>query len=85
MAVKVRVTKKRPGPVEQPVRTEFIKLQDFLKLCDAVPSGGMAKTFIQNGEVKVNGTVETRRGRKLYPGDEAEWMGNVFRVVSDAP
>ncbi len=84
MAIKVRVTKTRPGPVEKAISTEYIKLQDFLKLCDAVPSGGMAKTFIQNGEVKVNGEVETRRGRKLYPGDGAELMGNLYRVVSNA-
>ncbi len=83
MAVKVRVTRKQPdGPVSVPIRTEYIRLQDFLKLCGAVPSGGMAKTFIQEGEVTVNGAVETRRGRKLRPGDEAGYQGNVYRVTA---
>lgn len=83
MAIKVRVTKfKGDGPAEVLIHTEFIKLQDFMKLCDAVPSGGMAKTFIQNGEVRVNGEVEIRRGRKLYPGDEVEYLQTVWRVAA---
>jgi len=83
MAIKVRVTRKQPnGPVSVPIHTEYIKLQDFLKLCDAVPSGGMAKTFIQEGEVTVNGSVETRRGRKLRPGDEVGYQGGVYRVAA---
>lgn len=84
MAIKVRVTKFRgKGPVDVPIRTEYIKLQDFMKLCDAVPSGGMAKNFIQNGEVRVNGEVETRRGRKLRPGDEVGYFEQIWRVVSN--
>ena len=78
--MKVRVTKKQsdsPIPVE--ISTEFIKLQDFLKFCDAAPSGGMAKNFVQNGEVTVNGQVETQRGKKLRPGDvvgflQSQWV-----------
>lgn len=83
MAVKVRVTRfQGDGPTAVPIHTEFIKLQDFLKLCDAVPSGGMAKNFIQNGEVRVNGETETRRGRKLRPGDEVTYFKKTWRVVS---
>ncbi len=81
--MKVRVTKKRSEqviPVE--ITTEFIKLQDFLKLCDAAPSGGMAKNFVQNGEVKVNGETETRRGRKLYPGDEVGFLHDRWQVTA---
>ena len=70
MAVKVRVTKFRgDGPDDVPIRTEYIKLQDFMKLCDAVPSGGMAKNFIQNGEVRVN-------------GDAVAYLQKIWRVVS---
>lgn len=86
MAIKVRVTRFRGnGPVEVPIHTEFIKLQDLMKLCDAVPSGGMAKNFIQNGEVRVNGETETRRGRKLRPGDEVGYLRQTWRVVSHDP
>lgn len=86
MAVRVRVTKFRGnGPIETPIHTEYIKLQDFMKLCDAVPSGGMAKNFIQNGEVRVNGETETRRGRKLRPGDEVAYLHTIWRVVAHDP
>ena len=60
--------------------TETIKLDQFLKMVGMVPSGGQAKLLIQAGEVKVNGTVETRRGRKLVLGDRVATMGNTFNV-----
>ena len=86
MAIKVRVTRFRgKGPVDVPISTEFIKLQDFLKFCDAVPSGGMAKNFIQNGEASVNGEIEVRRGRKLRPGDVVGYLDQKWRVVSHDP
>jgi ribosome-associated protein len=46
-----------------------IKLDQFLKREGLVFSGGEAKHLIQSGMVSVNGEVETRRGRKLRPGD----------------
>lgn len=48
---------------------ETIKLDQFLKLAHIVESGGQAKQLIQAGLVWVNGTIETRRGRKLRAGD----------------
>lgn len=51
------------------IDTEYIQLQQFLKLINLVSSGGEAKIIIQEGNVEVNGEVETRRGRKLYPND----------------
>lgn len=57
------------------IKTDFIKLDSFLKLMTWVESGGMAKMVISDGIVFVNGERETRRGRKLYPGDEVEMMG----------
>lgn len=56
------------------IDTEFIKLDSFLKAVSWVDSGGMAKNIIRDGLVEVNGAVETRRGRKLYPGDTVRWM-----------
>lgn len=53
------------------IDTEFIKLQDLLKLGGAVDTGGMAKVAIQNGFVKVNGEVCTMRGKKMRSGDIA--------------
>ena len=51
------------------ITTEFIKLQDLLKLAGAVETGGEAKERIQAGEAAVNGEVCPQRGRKLRPGD----------------
>ena len=48
---------------------EYIELQQALKVANFVETGGEAKHRIQGGEVMVNGEVETRRRRKLYPGD----------------
>ena len=57
------------------ITTEFIKLQDVLKLANYVASGGEAKERIQAGEVRVNGEICTQRGKKLRPGDVAELAG----------
>ena len=53
------------------IDSEFIKLQDLLKLGGAVDTGGMAKVIIQNGEVEVNGEVCTMSGKKMRNGDFA--------------
>ena len=59
-----------------------IRLDHFLQAC-GIPTGGQAKQLIQNGNVMVNGQVETRRRKKLREGDEVELEGEVF-VVSAA-
>ena len=82
--MKVRVTKKvSEEVVEIPIHTEYIKLQDFLKFCNAVESGGMAKNFILNEEVRVNGEVCTQRGKKLRPGDVVNFLQNSWRVSEE--
>ncbi|MCR5228767.1 MAG: RNA-binding S4 domain-containing protein [Solobacterium sp.] len=51
-------------------KQDYIKLDQFLKLSGIAATGGQAKLMItQLSEVYVNGERETRRGRKLYPGD----------------
>lgn len=60
--------------------SDYIKLDSFLKFVNAVSSGGEAKIMITEGEVKVNGMIETRRGRKLYSGDTVEIGGSAFDV-----
>ena len=62
------------------IRDEFIKLGQALKLAGLVESGVDAKIVIQNGEVLVNGEVDERRGKKLYPGDVFEFEGNKVEV-----
>lgn len=84
--MKVRVTRKlADAPIAIPIHTEFIKLQDFLKLANAVESGGMAKEFIQNGEVRVCGETCTQRGKKLRPGDTVTFLQNTWVVAEETP
>ena len=45
-----------------------------------VETGGQAKYMIQNGEVKVNGAIETRRRKKIYPGDVVEVAGELYHI-----
>lgn len=63
------------------LRDEFIKLGQALKAAGLVESGVDAKYAIQNGLVKVNGNVETQRGKKLYSGDEVSYDGNTFKIA----
>lgn len=64
------------------IKDEYIKLGQALKLAGLVSSGVEAKMFIQDGLVTVNGEVDTRRGKKLYPGDVFDFEGNEVRVVA---
>ena len=59
---------------------EFIKLGQALKAAGLVESGVEAKDVIQNGLVLVNGEIDTRRGRKLYPGDTDSFDGNEIKI-----
>lgn len=54
------------------ITIEPLLLQNFLKLLDFTSTGGQAKYFLAEHEVKVNEEKETRRGRKLYAGDKVE-------------
>jgi ribosome-associated protein len=55
-------------------------LDQFLKLQGIASTGGHAKVMIQGGEVKLNGVVETRRRKKLSPGDNIEVGGKQWTV-----
>ncbi|MDB9375926.1 RNA-binding S4 domain-containing protein [Nodularia sphaerocarpa] len=61
----------------------MIKLDQFLKFMGVTSTGGQAKLMIIDGAVKVNGTVETRRGRKLVLGDKVTVEGKTFEVDLD--
>ena len=63
------------------ITTEYIKLQDLLKLAAAVQTGGEAKMVIQEGDVTVNGEVCTMRGKKLRPGDDVCFNGQHYAVI----
>ena len=62
------------------ITTEYIKLQDMLKLAGLTYTGGEAKIMVQEGLVTVNGEVCTMRGRKIRPGDTVEFEGKTLEV-----
>lgn len=76
--MKVRVERVHKNEIN--IVTEFIKLEAFLKLANAVGSGGMAKNVIQDGLVTVNGQTCTMRGKKLYDGDKVGFDGVTYFV-----
>lgn len=62
------------------LREEFIKLVQALKAAGLVESGVESKEVIQEGLVMVNGEVDTRRGRKLYAGDQVVFDGEEIKI-----
>ena len=60
---------------------EFIKLGQLLKKVNMMSSGVDAKMVILDGLVSVNGEVELRRGKKIYPGDVVTFEGESVKVV----
>ena len=63
------------GRVDVEVGERGIRLGQLLKLVNLVDTGGAARGLLEAGEVRVNGEVETRRGRQLAPGDVVECAG----------
>lgn len=64
------------------IDTEFIKLDSLLKLSGIAPTGGAAKMFIQNGEVRVNGETCLMRGKKIRSGDRIEIFDEIIEVIN---
>ena len=76
-----RVIERIGTKMEIKLRDEFIKLGQALKAAGLVESGVDAKFAIQDGLVKVNGAVETQRGKKLYDGDEIQYDGETVTIT----
>ena len=62
------------------ITTEYITLQQFMKLSGIVSTGGEAKLKIKEMDIVVNGEKENRRGRKLYPGDKVKIEAKTYVV-----
>jgi len=67
----------------EPMSDPHIRLDQFLKWQGLTATGGQAKVVIQGGQVRVNGEVDTRRGKKLVAGDVVEFEGQKFTVTLD--
>lgn len=67
------------------INTEYIKLDQLLKFTNAVEGGGMAKSVILDGLVKVNGEVVLQRGKKLREGDIIEFNEEKYLIKRNVP
>ena len=65
------------------IKTDFIKLDAFLKFCGEAGTGGEAKLLVSGGEIRVNGEVCTMRGKKLYHEDRVSAPGGEYRVCGE--
>ncbi|HBE9437459.1 RNA-binding mediating protein [Clostridioides difficile] len=63
------------------IESEYIKLDQFLKLAEIASTGGHAKLLIQEGLVTVNDEIELRRGKKIKSGDIVEIEGTKIKVL----
>lgn len=66
---------------EVKIKTEYIKLDQFLKLCGIAQTGGHAKILVQDGLVKVNNEISYERGKKLRDSDTVEINKEKFILV----
>lgn len=65
------------------IKTDFIKLDSFVKFAGLTDTGGQAKEMVLTGQVKVNGEVCTMRGKKIKPGDQVEAKGRLFVTATE--
>ena len=63
------------------ITKEPVELYKILKFEGIVASGGEAKAVIDDGQVLVNGEVETRKRKKIIAGDVIEFMNEKFKIV----
>ncbi|MCL2790338.1 MAG: RNA-binding S4 domain-containing protein [Desulfobulbus sp.] len=68
-----------------PIATDYIELDKLLKRENLAASGGEARFLISQGLASVNGVVESRKRRKLYPGDRVLCLGVELQVVTASP
>lgn len=78
---RIKLKVKQKEIIQKTITTDFIRLDSFLKFCDAVQSGGHAKLVIQDGEIKVNDEVCTQRGKKLRKGDKVEFEFKIYEII----
>lgn len=63
---------------------EFIQLNQLLKLLNLVETGGEANQCITEGRVKVNGTIELQKRKKLRPGDRIDFEEQTILIIAEA-
>ena len=70
-----------PDNIIAELESEFVELYKILKFEGLADSGGNAKQVIEDGLVSVNGEVETRKRKKIRPGDQIDFIDHHIEVV----
>lgn len=65
------------------IRGEYIELNKLLKICDLVSSGGEAGFVIKEGMVSLDGEIETRKRKKIYPGSRVFFNGETIETEAE--
>ena len=65
---------------EVKIKSEYITLGQFLKFKDIISMGSEVKIFLATNDIYVNGELENRRGKKLFPGDEILVGENLYKI-----
>lgn len=68
--------------VDVTIKSEYITLGQFLKYVGIIGNGSEAKLYLANNNAYVNDVLDTRRGKKIYPGDVVKVNNQVFKVIS---
>lgn len=63
------------------INTEYVTLGQFLKLADVISSGGQAKSYLAEHDIIIDGVIDNRRGRKLYPGTCVTADRRLFEII----
>lgn len=63
------------------IKTDSIKLGQFLKHINLVGTGGQTRDFISENAIEVNGVIVSQRGKKLFPGDIVKIKGSVYTIT----
>ena len=64
------------------ITSEYITLGQFIKYVGIISNGSEAKVYLANNDAYINNELDTRRGRKIYPGDVVKVENKEYRVVS---
>lgn len=81
MKLKVKIAKRHTQIIK--INTPFIKLDSLLKFAGAAETGAIAKQFVQDGRVKVNGEVCLSRGKKIKDGDIVSFLNTDYKVENE--
>lgn len=81
MKYKLKIAEKKTEEIK--INTEFIKLDSLLKFSGLAQTGSMAKMFVQDGKVKVNGEICTARGKKIKNNDVVTFKNINLKVINE--